>query len=60
MTALSNTTVETEAVHKEDSAEDTDTDGGSGEIKEVDLSAVAKQQQKLNQFTNKIQQRKQT
>ena len=60
MTALAKATVETEVVHKEDSLEETETDGGSGETKEVDLSAVAKQQQKLNQFTKKIQQRKQT
>ena len=41
MTALEKATAETEAFHKEDSFEETDTDGGSGETKEVDLMAVA-------------------
>ena len=31
-----------EAVHKEDSAEETETDAGSGETKEVGLTDVAK------------------
>ena len=42
MTALAKATVETEVVHKEDSAEETKADDGSAETKEVDLMAVAK------------------
>ena len=42
MTAVPKVTAETEAVLKEDSAEETDTNDGSGETKEVDLMAVAK------------------
>ena len=42
MTALAKATVETEVVHKEDSAEETKADDGSPETKEVDLTAVAK------------------
>ena len=38
--ALAKATVETEAVHKEDS--ETETDDGSSETKEVDMTAVAK------------------
>ena len=37
MTAVANAKSETEAVLKEDSAEETDTDDGSGEAKEVNL-----------------------
>ena len=58
MTAVPKVTAETEAVLKEDSAEETDTEDGSGEIKEVDLTAVQKQQQKQKQFSKKILQRK--
>ena len=35
--------VTTEAAHKEGSAEETDTDNGSGETKEVDLTTEAKE-----------------
>ena len=42
MKAVAKTTAETEAVLKEDSAEETHTDDGSDEVKEVDLTAVAK------------------
>ena len=42
LTALAKATVETEVVHKEDSAEETKADDGSPETKEVDLTAVAK------------------
>ena len=38
MTALAKATVETEVVHKEDSAEETKADDGSPETKEVDLT----------------------
>ena len=38
--ALAKATVETEAVHKEDS--ETETDDGSSETKEADMTAVAK------------------
>ena len=41
MTAVAKATSETEAVLKEDSAEETDINGGSGETKEVDLMTVA-------------------
>ena len=43
MTAVAKATAATEAVLKEDSADEKrDTDGGSGETKEFDLTAVAK------------------
>ena len=42
MTAVPKVTAETEAVLKEDSAEEIDTEDGPGEKKEVDLTAVAK------------------
>ena len=42
MTTVAKATAETEAVLKEDSAEETDTNDGSGETLEVDLTAVAK------------------
>ena len=38
MTTVGKATAETEAVHKKDSAKETDTDDGSGETKEVDLT----------------------
>ena len=42
MKAVAKITAETEAVLKEDSAEETDTDDWFGETKEVDLTAIAK------------------
>ena len=42
MTAVAKATAETEAVLKEDSAEETDTNDVSDETKEVDFTAVAK------------------
>ena len=39
--AFAKAIAETEAVLKEDPAQERDTDGGSGETKEVDLMAVA-------------------
>ena len=42
MTAVAKETAETEAVLKEDSVEEIDTEDGSGETEEVDLTAVAK------------------
>ena len=42
MTAVAKATADTEAVLKKDSAEEIDTDDGSGETKEFDLTAVAK------------------
>ena len=51
MTTVGKATAETEAVLKEDSSEEIDTDDGSGETKEVDLRAVAKEKQK--QFVQK-------
>ena len=42
LTAVAKVTAETEAVLKEDSAEETDTHDGSDETQEVDLTAVAK------------------
>ena len=43
MTAFPKVTAETEAVLKEDSAEEIDIEDGSGETKEVDLMTVAKE-----------------
>ena len=51
MTAVAKATAETGAVLNEDSAGEIDTDDGSGETKEVDLRAVAKEKQK--QFVQK-------
>ena len=59
LTAAVKATAETEAVHKEDSAEETD--GRSGETKEVDTTANAKGtvETEAIQFSKKILQRKQ-
>ena len=58
MTAVAKATAETEAVLKEYSAEEIDTDDGSGETMEVCLTAVAKETAETGAFLKLDVQRK--